>query len=81
MLILRAINNLASKQWQVFTGGEVSRSLKRSPDYCVEADVGLRYNVSDFMSLHAKAGYTRISMVGQDTTNERRYSVGLGVHW
>ena len=72
---------LASKQWQVFTGGEVSRSLKRSSDYSVEADVGLRYNVSDFMSLYAKAGYTRISMTGQDTTNERRYSVGLGVHW
>jgi len=71
---------LAGKQWQLFTTGEVSRAFKGS-GYSLEAELGLRYSVTQWMSLYAKAGYDHITMSGQPSTNERRYSVGLGVLW
>lgn len=72
---------LAGKQWQVFTTGEFSRPFKDGSNYNLEAELGLRYSVTQWMSLYAKAGYNRITMSGKDSTNERKYSVGLGVHW
>lgn len=72
---------LAGKQWQVFTTGEFSRALEGGADYSLEAELGLRYSVTQWMSLYAKAGYDRITMRGQKPTNERKYSVGMGVNW
>lgn len=72
---------LAGKQWQVFTNGEVNRAFKGGSNYSVEAELGLRYSVTQWMSLYAKAGYNRITMSSKHSTNERKYSVGLGVHW
>ena len=69
------------KQWQVFTNGELNRAFTGDSDYSVEAELGLRYSVTQWMSLYAKAGYNRITMSGKESTNERKYSVGLGVHW
>lgn len=72
---------LAGKQWQVFTTGELNRAFKGGSDYSLEAELGLRYSVTQWMSLYAKAGYDRITMQGKKPTNERKYSVGLGVNW
>jgi len=72
---------LSGKQWQIFTTGEFNRALKGASDYSLEAELGLRYSVTQWMSLYAKAGYNRITMSDRPSTNERRYSVGLGVHW
>jgi len=72
---------LGGKQWQIFTTGEVHRALRSDADHRLEADIGLRYSVTQWMSLYAKAGYNRVSISGQPSTNERTYSLGLGVHW
>lgn len=72
---------LAGKQWQVFTTGEARRAFSQGADYSLEAELGLRYSVTQWMSLYAKASYNRITMSGKESTNERKYSVGLGVHW
>jgi len=73
--------NLAGKQWQIFTTGEVQRAFGGSSEYSLETALGLRYSVTQWMSLYAKAGYDHITMSGKPSTDERRYSVGLGVHW
>lgn len=72
---------LGGKQWQVFSVGDVQHVLRNESDYSVETELGLRYRVTQWMSLYAKAAYQRIAIVGQTPTNERRYSLGLGVHW
>lgn len=72
---------LAGKQWQVFTTGEVHRALSSSSLYSLEAELGLRYSVTQWMSLYAKTSYNHIALTGRSSTNERRYSLGLGVHW
>ena len=72
---------LAGKQWQIFTTGEVHRAFRGGSDYSLETALGLRYSVTQWMSLYAKAGFDHITMSGKPSTNERRYSVGLGVHW
>lgn len=71
----------AGKQWQLFTNGEYSHVLNGGTDYSLEAELGLRYSVTQWMSLYAKAGWDRITMRGHKPANERKYSVGLGVHW
>ena len=72
---------LGGKQWQVFTTGEVYRALRSEVDYSLKSELGLRYSMTQWMSLYAKVGYNRVEVAGQPATNERRYSLGLGVHW
>jgi hypothetical protein len=71
----------AGKQWQVFTTGEIQRAFRGFSDYSLETTLGLRYSVTQWMSLYTKASYDRITMSGKPSTNERRYSVGLGITW
>ena len=69
------------KQWQIFSTGEAYRALRSSGDYSLDAELGLRYSITQWMSLYAKTSYNRVSTEGQPSTNEKRYSVGLGVAW
>lgn len=72
---------MAGKQWQIFTTGEIHRAFGNSSEHSFETLLGLRYSVTQWLSLYAKAGYDHITMSSKASTNERRYSVGLGLHW
>lgn len=74
---------LWGKQWQVSSDGEIYRALRGGANYDFDANLGLRYSVTQWLSLYAKAGYSRVSVAGQNRSRntERRYSLGLGVTW
>lgn len=68
------------KQFQLFTHGEFYRPIGNDADYNLKAEVGLRYLVTNWASLYAKA--TRSQVAGAlENVAETRFSVGLGVTW
>lgn len=70
----------AGKQWQLFSQGEAYRSLS-APDNNLDANLGLRYSLTQWLSLYGKVGYNRVTTSGHDNLSERRYSVGLSATW
>lgn len=68
------------KQLQVFTHGEFYRPVNDAADYNLKAEAGLRYNVTNWASLYAKAGQNRV-VGARENISETRYSVGLGLTW
>lgn len=71
----------SGKQWQLFSNGEVYRGLRGGSNYNIDAELGVRYSMTQWMSLYAKTSYNGVALSGQSTTRETRYSLGLGVTW
>ncbi|AMB85529.1 peptide chain release factor RF-3 [Pseudomonas agarici] len=72
---------LVGKTVEFFTSGEVGWPLNGPSKYALDADMGLRYRVTEWASLNLKA--ERDIVNGDDDTrlNRTRYTVGFGVAW
>ncbi|MBT8768783.1 DUF481 domain-containing protein [Metapseudomonas boanensis] len=71
---------LIGKTVEMFSTGEVGRPLDNTADYSLDAEVGLRYKLTDWASLNMKAEKDQVSGADGDI-DETRYTVGFGVGW
>ncbi|NQD81559.1 DUF481 domain-containing protein [Phytopseudomonas seleniipraecipitans] len=71
---------LVGKTFELFSTGEVGKPLSGVADYSLDAEVGLRYKVTDWASLNMKASKDQVSGSDGDK-DETRYTVGFGVGW
>ncbi|MGE8149455.1 DUF481 domain-containing protein [Pseudomonas frederiksbergensis] len=72
---------LIGKKVEFFTNGEVGKPLSGVADYSVDAEMGLRYKVTDWASLNLKAERDVISGTDDADLNKTRYTAGFGVAW
>ena len=71
---------LVGKTFELFSNGEIGKPLENVADYEFDAEVGLRYKVTDWASLNMKAEKDMVSGAESDK-DETRYSIGFGVGW
>lgn len=71
----------SGKQWQLFSHGEVYQALSSEADQSMDIAVGMRYSLTEWLSLYTKASYNRVTASGQPNNSERKYSVGLSTRW
>ncbi|RON60986.1 DUF481 domain-containing protein [Pseudomonas fluorescens] len=72
---------LIGKKVEFFTNGEVGKPLSGVADYALDAELGLRYKVTDWASLNLKAERDIISGTNDADLNKTRYTAGFGVAW
>ncbi|RON43979.1 DUF481 domain-containing protein [Pseudomonas frederiksbergensis] len=72
---------LIGKKVEFFTNGEVGKPLSGVADYSLDAEMGLRYKVTDWASLNLKAERDIISGTDDADLNKTRYTAGFGVAW
>jgi hypothetical protein len=72
---------LIGKRVELFTNGEVGRPLSNIADYALDAEIGLRYKVTEWASLNLKAERDIISGTKDSDLNKTRYTAGFGVAW
>ncbi|MDR9750017.1 DUF481 domain-containing protein [Pseudomonas sp. SZMC_28357] len=72
---------LIGKKVEFFTNGEVGRPLSNVADYSLDAELGLRYKVTEWASLNLKAERDIISGTRDADLNKTRYTAGFGVAW
>lgn len=72
---------LIGKNVQLFTNGEFAKPLGGAADYSVDAEVGLRYKVTEWASLNLKAEKDIISGTRDSDLDKTRYTAGFGVTW
>ena len=73
-------SHLVGKSLELFSVGEVGKPLEGVADYSLDAEVGLRYKVTDWASLNMKAEKDIVSGAEGDL-DETRYTLGFGVGW
>ncbi|WP_417781535.1 DUF481 domain-containing protein [Stutzerimonas xanthomarina] len=71
---------LVGKTFEIFSNGEIGKPLENVADYQLDAEMGLRYKVTDWASLNMKAEKDIVSGAESDL-DETRYSIGFGVGW
>lgn len=71
---------LVGKSVELFSTGEVGKPLANVAEYALDAEVGLRYKVTDWASLNMKAEKDMVSGAEGDL-DETRYTLGFGVGW
>lgn len=71
---------LRGRTLSLFTHGEVGHSLDDDAIFSMDAEVGLRYQLTSWSSLNITYGHNLISGT-RDTLNERSFITGLGVKW
>lgn len=72
---------LIGKKVEFFTNGEVGKPLSGVADYALDAEMGLRYKVTDWASLNLKAERDIISGTNDADLSKTRYTAGFGVAW
>ncbi len=72
---------LIGKKVEFFTNGELGKPISGVADYSLEAEVGLRYKVTDWASLNLKAEKDVISGSSDGDLDKTRYTAGFGVTW
>ncbi|WP_438281069.1 DUF481 domain-containing protein [Pseudomonas alabamensis] len=72
---------LIGKRVEFFTNGELGRPLNNVADYSLDAEVGLRYKVTEWASLNLKAEKDVISGTSGSDLDKTRYTAGFGVAW
>ena len=72
---------LIGKKVEFFTNGELGKPLSGVADYALDAELGLRYKVTDWASLNLKAERDIISGTNDADLNKTRYTAGFGVAW
>ncbi|MBD1552535.1 DUF481 domain-containing protein [Pseudomonas typographi] len=73
---------LIGKTFELFTTGELGRPLSNVADYSLDAEVGVRYKVTDWASLNVK--YEKDLITGTQDGNDldsSRVTAGFGVTW
>ena len=69
------------KTVEFFTNGEVGQRLAGPADYALDAEMGLRYKVTEWASLNLKAERDIISGASDSSLSKTRYTAGFGVTW
>lgn len=64
----------------LFSHGDVGHSLDEAGIFTMDAEVGLRYQLTSWSSLNVSYGHSLVSGT-RDTLNERNFTTGLGVKW
>ena len=72
---------LIGKKVEFFTNGEVGKPLSNVANYALDAEMGLRYKVTEWASLNLKAERDIISGTNDADLNKTRYTAGFGVAW
>jgi hypothetical protein len=72
---------LIGKKVEFFTNGEVGKPLSGVADYALDAEMGLRYKVTEWASLNLKAERDIISGTNDADLSKTRYTAGFGVAW
>ncbi|BBP69263.1 hypothetical protein PHLH6_12670 [Pseudomonas sp. Seg1] len=72
---------LIGKKVEFFTNGEIGKPLSDVANYALDAEMGLRYKVTDWASLNLKAERDIISGTNDADLNKTRYTAGFGVAW
>lgn len=71
---------LDSNRLELYSTGELTRPLNSSSDINLDAVVGMRYRMTDWLSWFLSYSRNQISGSRQNL-NEKRISTGLGVSW
>ncbi|SEM35623.1 Protein of unknown function, DUF481 [Pseudomonas sp. ok272] len=72
---------LIGKSVEFFTSGEVGKPLSDVADFALDAEMGLRYRVTDWASLNLKAERDIITGSQNADFSKTRYTAGFGVTW
>lgn len=72
---------LIGKRVEFFTNGELGKPLDGVANYALDAEVGLRYKVTEWASLNLKAEKDVISGTRDSDLDKTRYTAGFGVTW
>ena len=72
---------LMGKSVEFFTNGEVGKPLSGVADFALDAEMGLRYKVTDWASLNLKAERDIVSGSEDADFSKTRYTAGFGVAW
>ncbi|WP_412462272.1 DUF481 domain-containing protein [Pseudomonas sp. SC11] len=72
---------LIGKRVEFFTNGELGKPIGSVADYSLDAEVGLRYKVTDWASLNLKAEKDLIRGTRDSDLDKTRYTAGFGVAW
>ena len=72
---------LVGKSFELFTSGEVGKPFGNIADYALDAEMGLRYRVTEWASLNLKAEKEIISGTEESDLDRTHYTVGFGVTW
>ncbi|WP_339492807.1 DUF481 domain-containing protein [Pseudomonas sp. EA_15y_Pfl2_R67] len=72
---------LIGKRVEFFTNGEVGKPLSGVAEYAYDAEMGLRYKVTDWASLNLKAEKDVIEGTEDSDLSKTRYTAGFGVTW
>jgi hypothetical protein len=72
---------LVGKTVEFFTNGELGKPLDGPADYSLDAEMGLRYKVTEWASLNLKAERDVISGDSDSSLSKTRYTAGFGVAW
>jgi len=67
-------------QLEIYTTGEVMRPLNSAAHISIDANVGIRYRVTSWLSWFLNYSRNQITG-GRQKLNEKRLSTGLGVTW
>lgn len=71
---------LGGKRVELYTNGELTQPFGGAVDYSLEAIVGLRYRMTEWLSWFLSYSRNQISG-GRQSLNERQISTGLGLTW
>ncbi|AHL76568.1 hypothetical protein CH92_16275 [Stutzerimonas stutzeri] len=71
---------LVGKTFELFSNGEIGKPLENVADYQLDAEIGLRYKVTDWASLNMKAEKDLVSGA-ESNLDETNYSIGFGIGW
>ena len=66
---------------QFFTNGEVGKPLSGPSEYSLDAQMGLRYKITEWASLNLKAERNVVQGDAETSLNKTRYTAGFGVTW
>jgi len=72
---------LIGKKVEFFTNGEVGKPLSGVAEYALDAEMGLRYKVTEWASLNLKAERDIIDGSKEADLDKTRYTAGFGVTW
>ncbi|AMS23592.1 MULTISPECIES: DUF481 domain-containing protein [Pseudomonas] len=72
---------LVGKTVEFFTNGELGKPLAGPAEYSLDAEMGLRYKVTEWASLNLKAERNEVSGNSDSSLSKTRYTAGFGVAW
>lgn len=72
---------LIGKTVELFSNGELGKPIGNVADYSLDAEIGLRYKVTEWASLNLKAEKDLISGTSNADLDTTRYTAGFGVAW